>query len=118
VLLVGQPELRERLARRGGEAFSQRIGVAYHLGALDLGETDRYLAHRLAVAGRREPIFDPGAVGAIHRLSGGVPRRINQVAAGALLEGFARGVTTLAADVVEAAGADLAAHLGSARPAG
>lgn len=118
LLLIGQPELRERLARRGGEAFSQRVGVAYHLGPLDAGETGRYLSHRLAVAGRQAPLFDAGGVEAVQRLAGGVPRRINQLAAGALLEGFAREATTLSADVVEAAGADLAAHLGSARPAG
>ena len=108
-MLVGQPELQRRLASRGGEAFRQRVGVAYHLGPLDSAETARYLAHRLAVAGRRDPLFQPGAVEAIHRLSGGLPRRVNQLAAGALLEGFARGADTLSADVVEAVGEDMAA---------
>ena len=114
LVLVGQPELRERLRDRGGEAFVQRVGVAYHVGALDEGETGRYLAHRLAVAGRAAPLFEPDAVAAVHRLSGGVPRRVNQVAAGALLEGFARESARIGADVVEAATADLAAHLGTA----
>lgn len=109
LVLIGQPELRERLAARGGEAFRQRVGVAYHLGPLDPDDTARYLAHRLAVAGRRTPLFDGAAVGAIHRLSGGLPRRVNQLAAGALLEGFARGVETLSADVVEAVGLDMGA---------
>lgn len=114
LVLVGQPELRERLRLRGGEAFTQRVGVAYHVGALDELETGRYLAHRLAVAGRRDPLFDPGAVAAVHRLSGGVPRRVNQVAAGALLEGFAGEAQVITADLVEAAAADLASHLGTA----
>jgi general secretion pathway protein A len=118
LILVGQPELRERLASRGGEAFAQRVGVAYHLGPLDSADTGRYLAHRLAVAGRSAPLFEPEAVEVIHRLSGGLPRRINQLAAGALLEGFARGVATLSADVVAAVGDDQAAHMGSARPPG
>lgn len=108
LILVGQPELRGRLASRGGEAFRQRVGVAFHLGPLDSADTGRYLAHRLAVAGRQEPLFEPGAVEAIHRLSGGLPRRINQLAAGALLEGFVRGEATLSADVVEAVGQDMA----------
>ncbi len=108
LILVGQPELRGRLASRGGEAFRQRVGVAYHLGPLDSADTGRYLAHRLAVAGRQEPLFEPGAVEAIHRLSGGLPRRVNQLAAGALLEGFARGEATVSADVVEAVGQDMA----------
>ena len=114
VVLIGQPELRERLQERGGEAFTQRVGIAYHVGALDEEETGRYLAHRLLVAGRSAPLFDAGAVGAVHRLAGGVPRRVNQVAAGALLEAFAREAESVSADVVEAAAADLAAYLGTA----
>ncbi len=109
LVLVGQPELQGRLAARGGEAFRQRVGVAYHLGPLDSADTGRYLAHRLAIAGRTEPLFEPAAVEVIHRHSAGLPRRINQLAAGALLEGFARGEATLSADVVEAVGQDLAA---------
>jgi general secretion pathway protein A len=118
IVLVGQPELRERLARRGGEAFAQRIGVAFHLGPLDEGETGRYLDHRLAVAGRTQPLFEPDAVAALHRLSGGIPRKINQLAAGALLEGFAREAASLSGEVIEAVGADQVAHLGSAFPPG
>ncbi len=63
LLLIGQPELRERLARRGGEAFAQRVGVAYHVGALD--------------AGRDRPIPGPPAGGgraagaALHARGGG-----------------------------------------------
>jgi type II secretory pathway predicted ATPase ExeA len=113
IVLVGQPELRARLRERGGEAFTQRVGVAYHVGALDAEETGLYLAHRLAVAGRAAPLFDAGAVAALHRHAGGLPRRINQLAASALLEGFAREVTTISVDVVEAAAEDLAAHLGT-----
>jgi type II secretory pathway predicted ATPase ExeA len=113
LLLVGQPELRERVRQKGGEAFAQRVGIAYHVGALDEGETGRYLAHRLSVAGRPAPLFTPGAVAAIHRHSGGVPRRINQIAASALLEGFARELSELGAEVVEAAAADLQAYLGT-----
>lgn len=113
LVLIGQPELRERLRARGGEPFVQRIGVAYHLGALDAAETGRYLEHRLAVAGRIDALFDPGAVEAIHRHTGGLPRRVNQLAASALLEGFAREVETIGAEVVEAAAGDLAAYLGT-----
>jgi type II secretory pathway predicted ATPase ExeA len=125
LVLVGQPELRERLASRGGEAFAQRVGVAFHLGPLEAADTARYLEHRLAVAGRKAPLFLPDAVEAIQRASGGLPRRINQLAAGALLEGFARGVGTLSAEVVEAVEKDLVpglelpgARLGGAGPAG
>ena len=112
LLLVGQPELRERIRDRGGEAFAQRIGVAYHVGALAEDETGAYLAHRLAVAGRSAPLFTAAAVAAVHRHAAGVPRRINQLAASALLEGFAREAVELGPEVVEAAAQDLAAYLG------
>jgi type II secretory pathway predicted ATPase ExeA len=113
LVLVGQPELRDRLRERGGEAFAQRVGVGYHLGPLDEQETGQYLAHRLAVAGRTDPLFTPDAVAAIHAATGGVPRRVNQVAASALLEGFARDAAVVDADVVAAAVSDRDAYLGS-----
>ncbi len=53
LVLLGQPELRDRLRDRGGEAFAQRVGVAYHVGALDRGEIAAYLAHRLVMRGKR-----------------------------------------------------------------
>jgi len=114
LVLIGQPELRERLLDRGGEAFAQRIGVGFHVGALDAEETGRYLSHRLAVAGRTEPLFDAAAVIAVHGLSGGVPRRVNQLAASALLEGFARETARISTDVVEAAASDIGAYMGTA----
>src|SRR5512141_1544075 len=55
LLLLGQPELRQRLPEKGGEAFAQRVGVAYHLEPLDGDEIAFYLAHRLRVAGREAP---------------------------------------------------------------
>ncbi len=116
LVLIGQPELRDRLRSKGGEAFAQRIGVAYHLGALELPEVGSYLAHRLRVAGRDEPLFTERAVSELHARTGGVPRRINQLAANALLEGFARELQTLDAEVIQVAAADLDTHLGG-RPA-
>jgi type II secretory pathway predicted ATPase ExeA len=113
LILLGQPELRQRVRERGGEPFSQRVGVAYHIGPLDPEETAGYLAHRLAVAGRTEPLFTEEAIRALHRHSRGLPRRINQLAANALLEAFGREESRIGADVVEAAAADLAAYMGS-----
>ncbi len=113
LLLIGQPELRERLRSQGGEPFAQRVGVAYHVGALDAGEVGDYLAHRLAVAGRAAPLFTSEAVAALHRRSRGLPRRVNQLASGALLEGFARDAARIDAAVVDAVAEDLRAHLGS-----
>jgi type II secretory pathway predicted ATPase ExeA len=113
LILIGQPELRQRVRDRGGEAFSQRVGVAYHLGPLDEAETARYVEHRLAVAGRTEPLFTGEALASLHRCARGLPRRINQLAANALLEAFGREQSRIGADVVEAAAADLAAYMGT-----
>ena len=115
LVLLGQPELRDRLPAKGGEAFAQRVGVAYHVGPLERDETGRYLAHRLAVAGRQAPLFAADAVELLHARSGGVPRVVNQIATGALLEGFAREVEAIDADVVAAAIAELDAWLGAGR---
>jgi general secretion pathway protein A len=112
LVLVGQPELRDRLRERGGEAFAQRVGVGYHLGPLDEEETRGYLAHRLAIAGRDEPLFEADAVAAIHAATGGVPRRVNQLAASALLEGFARDAPRIDGAIVAAAVSDRDAYLG------
>jgi type II secretory pathway predicted ATPase ExeA len=117
-LLVGQPELGERMAARGGEAFAQRVGVAYHLAPLDPDETGRYLAHRLAVAGRASPLFTEDAVARLHQRARGVPRVVNQLAASALLEGFVRGAALLEAEVVEAAIEELDRYLGARGRAG
>ncbi len=113
LVLIGQPELRERLRTQGGEPFAQRVGVAYHVGALDESEVGDYLAHRLAVAGRSSPLFTRDAVAALHRRSGGLPRRVNQLAASALLEGFARDAARIDAAVVDAVAEDLRVHMGS-----
>ena len=118
LVLVGQPELRARLRAKGGEAFAQRVGIAYHVGALDAEETNRYLAHRLRVAGRAEPLFTADAVAAVHARTGGLPRRVNQLAANALLEGFAREAARVDAGIVAAAAADLDAFLGTGEGTG
>jgi general secretion pathway protein A len=117
LILVGQPELRQRIRERGGEPFAQRVGVAYHVGPLDEEETARYVAHRLSIAGRSEPLFTADGVTSLHRHSRGLPRRINQLAANAMLEGFARERDRIGAEIVEAAAADLAAFMGTDPPA-
>jgi type II secretory pathway predicted ATPase ExeA len=88
IVLIGQPELRDRVRKKGGEAFAQRVGVAYHVGPLDAADTGEYLAHRLRVGGREAPLFTPEAAAAIHRASGGIPRRINQICDVSLMTGM------------------------------
>lgn len=107
VIIMGQPELRSRLAEPGHEALCQRIGMNYHLNPLDLEETLAYLDLRLTVAGGRAGLFFPDAVLRIFQLSGGVPRRINAIATHALLEGYAREAAFIDSRVIDAVSAEL-----------
>jgi type II secretory pathway predicted ATPase ExeA len=101
VVLIGQTELRTRLAKRSYRALRQRIGMQFHLGPLDAGETREYVAHRLHVAGREEPLFDDGALDAIYDYSDGIPRVINVLAGNALLEGFGRSAAVINDEIIE-----------------
>jgi len=102
VVLVGQPELRERLRHRTYRALTQRIGAQFHLTPLTAVGTLAYLRHRLTVAGAPRFLFDERAVQLLHEASGGLPRVLNQLATEALIEGMARDVAEIGPGVVEA----------------
>jgi general secretion pathway protein A len=89
ILLLGQPELRDMLAREDLRQLAQRITARFHLTPLDAGETEAYLRHRYAVAGGARFPFTKLAVKRIHDHSGGVPRLVNIIAERALLAGYA-----------------------------
>ena len=103
LVLIGQTELRDRLAKKPYRALRQRIGLQYHLGPLDEEDHREYVLHRLHVAGRDRPLFEDGAFSALYHYSGGIPRRINVIAGNALLEGFGRGADSISAEIVESA---------------
>jgi general secretion pathway protein A len=89
IILIGQPELRTMLARPELEQLAQRVIARYHLGALTALETGAYVAHRLAVAGSHAAApISPSLAPLIHRLTGGVPRRINLLCDRALLGAY------------------------------
>ncbi|MFH7321595.1 AAA family ATPase [Desulfurivibrio sp. D14AmB] len=88
IILIGQPELRELLKRDELRQLAQRITARYHLDPLDRGESTAYVRHRLQVAGVERPLFSAGALKALYRLSGGVPRLINVIADRALLGAY------------------------------
>ncbi len=89
IVLMGQPELRDKLAQPHLRQLRQRITVRYHLGPLNLSETARYIHHRLTLAGANgRPCFDDDAIKTIHHYSGGIPRLINAVCDKALLAGY------------------------------
>jgi general secretion pathway protein A len=92
IILMGQSELREMLARRDLRQLAQRVTARYHLMPLSSEETSEYIRHRLSVAGGEgKVVFTSGALAAIHSLSGGVPRLINLICDRALLGGYVQG---------------------------
>jgi len=104
IILIGQPELRDMLARPDMEQLAQRVIARFHLDALSPSETRDYIQHRLMVAGyRREPIFDEKAARRVHQLSKGVPRRINLLCDRALLGAYARSRAAVDVKMVDTA---------------
>ena len=92
IVLIGQPELREKLDATRLRQLRQRITVRYHLAPLSRHEMEQYIQHRLQVAGANgSPSFSRWALGGIHRYSGGVPRLVNAVCDKALLCGYVTG---------------------------
>ncbi|WP_217476993.1 ExeA family protein [Stutzerimonas stutzeri] len=92
VVLFGQPELDETLAREDFRQLRQRITFSYALRPLDVKDTTRYLQERLAVAGYRgEPLFQAAAVRLLVRGSGGIPRLINILSNKCLMVAFGEG---------------------------
>jgi len=89
LILVGQPELVDKLNRPELVQFSQRISIEYHLKPLDFDETEQYIHHRLTVAGSQAPIFQRSACAALYYYSDGIPRLINNLADLALVFAFA-----------------------------
>jgi len=104
IILIGQPELREMLARPELEQLAQRVTARFHLPALSEAETSKYIRHRLAVAGQAglRP-FDRRARRRIHQLTRGVPRRINLLCDRALLGAYAESKQTVSAATLERA---------------
>jgi general secretion pathway protein A len=89
IILIGQPELRTMMAQPELEQLAQRVIARYHLGPLTASETGAYVAHRLTVAGAHPGNPIPGALTPlIHRLTHGVPRRINLLCDRALLGAY------------------------------
>lgn len=104
IVLIGQPELRDMLARPELEQLAQRVIARYHLGALTESETAHYIRHRLTVAGLNRPLpFDRPARKRVHELSRGVPRRINLLCDRALLGAYAEGKARVDTEIVDKA---------------
>jgi len=109
IVLMGQSELRDLLARHELRQLAQRVTARYHLAPLSLAETGEYIRHRVVVAGGEGKVgFTAEALASVHRFSGGVPRLVNLVCDRALLAGYVRGSRTITAGMVREAAAEVA----------
>jgi len=91
LIFMGQPELRDLVEQN--KPLAQRVCMGFHLGPFTELETAQYLRHRLMVAGAANGrLFDENAVRMLYEQSGGIPRRINQLADLALLSGMSKQV--------------------------
>lgn len=101
IVLVGQPELRRRLNSPSLLQLRQRIGIRFHINPLEKEDIDKYIYHRLKVAGSNDNVhFTEGAVDGIFRYSGGIPRLINVVCDKALLSGFVLETKIINEDII------------------
>ncbi len=107
IILIGQPELRELLARNDLRQLAQRITGRYHLEPLSRDETSAYIEHRLKVAGALGELFDSGARRAVFRHSHGVPRLINVICDRALLGAYTREMRSINRRIVHRAAAEI-----------
>ncbi len=108
ILLVGQPELDEKLDSVDLRQLKQRIALRSHLGSLDLEETSGYVYRRLQIAGCMNPsaLFPVETIVELHRQSRGYPRLVNTLCENALINGYARQARSISADVIEEIAAD------------
>lgn len=108
IFLLGQPEFRLTLQDGKLEQLRQRVIAMHHLAPMDANEVEPYLLHRLSLVGwRGKPRFTNDALAAMHRWSGGIPRRVNQLAGRVLLFGAIEQLDTFGAPELAAVIADL-----------
>jgi general secretion pathway protein A len=101
LVLVGQPELRDIIARPDLRQFAQRIASNFHLTSMDLATVRAYIPHRLKVAGRKRRIFNDAAVELVYQATGGVPRLVNRLCDLALVYAFTNGNKLVSRETVQ-----------------
>jgi len=101
IILMGQPELKKKLAMPRLEQFRQRVVFQYHLDPLTKEETKEYIKHRLKKAGNNEAnIFTDDAIEEVYKYSKGVPRLINLICHNALISGLVAEARSINKEIV------------------
>jgi general secretion pathway protein A len=105
MVLIGQPQLLYMI--KSIPQLEQRLGIKYHLTALNPAETEEYVRHRLLVAGSQGDIFTTDAIRLVYEYSGGLPRKINNICDMSLLIAFGQELKEIDKDLVARVAADL-----------
>jgi general secretion pathway protein A len=101
LVLIGQPDLRDRLKRRMHEPLNQRILLRYHMAGLTSDEEARdYVLHHLKIAGRRDQLFEEPAYAILRQLGQGLPRKIGNLAVSAMTLAMVKNAQNVTADFV------------------
>jgi len=109
VFLVGQPELEAKLSRPELRQLRQRIAVHYRLRPLNAQDTERYIHHRITVAGGYAPeVFPREACAEVFAVTNGIPREINQICAQAMLDAYVSDAPSVLPEHVRAAAEETA----------
>ena len=93
IILLGQPELERMLSRPELRQVEQRITARYHLQPLLRSEINAYVTHRLAVAGRRKPVFSTRVIAKLYSKTHGIPRLINIICDRAMLGAYVKSLS-------------------------
>lgn len=102
IILVGQPELKNKLESAALKQLRQRIAVRFHISPLESEEIEKYIYHRLAIAGSKGDIqFHKDAMEKICSFTGGIPRVINMVCDKSLLAAYVAAVKDITLSMVE-----------------
>jgi type II secretory pathway predicted ATPase ExeA len=109
IILVGQPELDDKLDTVGLRQLKQRVALRTQLNPLTAEETTTYIERRLRIAGAdsaSSPLFSAHSIAKVHRYSQGLPRLINTICENALITAYARRMPNVTAEIVEAVAMD------------
>ncbi|NNJ73181.1 MAG: AAA family ATPase, partial [Enterobacterales bacterium] len=107
IILIGQPELKDLLAKHELRQLAQRITARYHLRPLTQEECPAYIHHRLSVSGYQDHLFEDKAIEELYRRTGGVPRLINVLCDRAMLGAYAKNRKTVDAKMIKHAASEI-----------
>lgn len=117
IILIGQPELQTILARPELRQLAQRITARFHLTPLSRDEAAAYIRHRLQIVGFKGELFTRSAMHLVHRLSGGVPRLINNICERSMMGAYGENVHRVDRTMVRKAAGEVLQPIERLQPA-